>query len=263
MNSNGTNRDNTYNLLRNAGYYTIEYIPGKELPRPVLSDSGIRAYLIRPQALVMELRSNRLILDAGIGSADWMRECGTQGITKVGNLFYAKGQVVSIVKKESSVENLDDLLKQGPILCASEYVNITRDYIMQNKTYKDKFGSKKPTIVFRGEEYGENPEVKILYSDGKTELYITKGADMVVDFKKTGKTLETLNLRKLDKIMNSQAALYMREDCSDWKKNKIEEFYQNLITNNDWIDEELVTKNTTLKEGQWIYKERFKDELNK
>ena len=72
----------------------------------------------------------------------------------------------------------------------------------------------------RGLTDGENSLVQIINSDGITEGYIRKGADIISDIAVSGNTLRAYGLRELETIMESRAGLYAGPSCTDWKERK-------------------------------------------
>ncbi|WP_263641227.1 type 2 periplasmic-binding domain-containing protein [Methanobrevibacter arboriphilus] len=110
--------------------------------------------------------------------------------------------------------------RKTPILCFTEYPNLTRKHIMENDGYKEVFGDSIPLVQVRGLVDGENDMVQIINSDGATEVYIAKGADLIVDNTQTGSSLKKAGLVELETIMHSSAGLYAGVSCVDEKNGK-------------------------------------------
>jgi len=66
--------NNTYQLLKNAGYDIRGYLPTKEdeFELSIKNDAEIIPFLIRPQNAAIELKMG--FLDVVIGSEDWVQE---------------------------------------------------------------------------------------------------------------------------------------------------------------------------------------------
>jgi ATP phosphoribosyltransferase len=99
---------------------------------------------------------------------------------------------------------------------------------MKNESYVSKYGSECPIVQIRGLIEGENEMVQIISSDGVTEGYIAKGADIIVDNSQSGKTLKEYGLKEIEEIMSSGAALYAGPTCTGWKKKKAYDIFQQL-----------------------------------
>lgn len=234
---NTKGRGNTQEVFSDAGYDIMGYEPGNESDRrlSIVNDPEIIAFLTRPQSAPVEL--GRQLLDAAIVGEDWIREeslnINQNGIRKIGDLEYGQTRLVIAVPDEKTYESLSDFFqalkdRDKPILCFTEYVNLTRQKFMQNEAYQSIFGDKKPLVQVRGLIDGENRLVQILNSDGVTEGYIAKGADIVVDNTQSGKTLKEYGLRELEQIMESSAGLYAGPSCVDWKDRKANEIFEQL-----------------------------------
>lgn len=236
---NTPGRGNTYEVLIDAGYIVRGYEPGKESDRnlSIVNDPNIIAFLTRPQSVPIEL--SRKMLDIAITGEDWFQEervsKGQNGVRRVGDLEYGRTRLVFAVPEESPYESLSDFLRalrgrRRPILCFTEYVNLTRIAFMQNEAYREIFGNIAPFVQYRGlTRQGKNRDVEILGSDGVTEGFIKKGADIVVDNTQSGRTLkEDYRLRELEQIMESSAGLYAGPSCTEWKERKAQEILELL-----------------------------------
>ena len=235
---NTIGRGNTYQIFADAGYDIKGYDPGKESDKRlrILNDSEIDAFLIRPQSAPVELSKN--LLDVSIVGEDWVREesinANGADITRIGDLEYGQTRLVIGIPNESPHETLSDFFqaqkgRKTPILCFTEYPNLVRQRFMEDSGYRELFGDKKPLVQVRGLVDGENKMVQVLNSDGVTEGYMAKGADLIVDNTQTGSTLREYGLRELETIMESSAGLYAGPGCSGWKEDKAKEIYQLLV----------------------------------
>jgi ATP phosphoribosyltransferase len=234
---NNVNRGNTYQLFVDAGYDVRGYEPGKEDNEIIiLNDPEIKGFLTRPQSAPVEL--NRQILDIAIIGEDWVREesVNVEGehIRKVGDLNYGQTRLIVAVPTEDPYESLSDFFRankhrETPILCFTEYPNLTRQFFMENEGYKELFGESKPLVQVRGLWDGDNEMVQIINSDGATEVYIAKGADLVVDNTQTGSSLRKAGLKILETIMESSAGLYAGPSCTTEKADKAKIIFEQLF----------------------------------
>ncbi|MDR0900898.1 MAG: ATP phosphoribosyltransferase [Methanobrevibacter sp.] len=232
---NNVNRGNTYQLFIDAGYEVRGYEPGNESYEiAILNDEEIKAYLTRPQSTPVEL--NRGMVDIAIVGEDWVKEesVSSEGsITKIGDLDYGQTRLIVAVPNNSPYNSLTEFFRLNkdrdtPILCFTEYPNLTRKHIMENDGYKEVFGDTKPLVQVRGLIDGDNKNVQIINSDGATEVYIAKGADLIVDNTQTGSSLKKAGLVELETIMYSSAGLYAGPSCAGEKKVKANMIYEQL-----------------------------------
>lgn len=232
---NTKDRGNTHQLLIDSGYEIRGYEPGNESDKKlkILNDPEIEAYLVRPQSAPVEL--NKGFLDIAIVGDDWVTEesiaNSRNNIFKIGDLEYGKTRIVAAVPKNLPFESLTAFFnknKDKPVLCFTEYINITKDYILKNEAYISNYGTKSPVVQIRGLIEGENEMVQIISSDGVTEGYIAKGADIIVDNSQSGKTLKDYGLKEIEEIAHSSAGLYGGTACKGWKKKKAEDIFQQL-----------------------------------
>ncbi|MCC7553120.1 MAG: ATP phosphoribosyltransferase [Methanobacteriaceae archaeon] len=232
---NNVNRGNTYQLLVDAGYDVKGYEPGNESYEiDIVNDRDIVAYLSRPQSTPVEL--NRGIVDISIVGEDWVKEESVlkeNNITKIGDLGYGNTKLVVAVKDDSPYSSLSDFFRENrdrknPILCFTEYPNLTRKYIMENDGYKEIYGDSVPFVQVRSLIDGGNKNVQIINSDGATEVYIAKGADLIVDNTQTGNSLKKAGLKELETILESSAGLYAGVNCTGDKMEKANMIYKQL-----------------------------------
>lgn len=232
---NNVNRGNTYQLFKDAGYEVRGYEPGNESYEiNIANDDEIKAFLTRPQSTPVEL--NRGMVDIAIVGEDWVKEESVShegGITKIGDLDYAQTRLIVAVPVDSPYFSLSEFFRlnkdrKTPILCFTEYPNLTRKHIMENDGYKEVFGDSIPLVQVRGLVDGENDMVQIINSDGATEVYIAKGADLIVDNTQTGSSLKKAGLVELETIMHSSAGLYAGVSCVDEKMEKAKMIFEQL-----------------------------------
>lgn len=233
---NNVNRGNTYKLFTDAGYDVKGYEPGKESYEiTIANDNEIKAYLTRPQSTPVEL--NRGMVDIAIVGEDWVNEESVQcdsKIIKLGDLNYGETRLIVAVPNDSKYDTLSDIFtknkdRKEPILCFTEYPNLTRQHIMNNDGYKEVFGNSIPLLQVRGLIDGDNNNVQVINSDGATEVYITKGADFIVDNTQTGGSLKKAGLVELETIMHSSAGLYASPYCTPEKLEKAKMIFEQLF----------------------------------
>ncbi|HMK53844.1 MAG TPA: ATP phosphoribosyltransferase [Methanobacteriaceae archaeon] len=234
---NNINRGNTYQLFVDAGYEVRGYEPGKEENEiDILNDPEIKAFLTRPQSAPVEL--NRQILDIAIIGEDWVKEESVnleeELTTKIGDLNYGQTRLIVAVPTEAPYDSLSDFFRANkdrktPILCFTEYPNLTKQHFMENDGYKEIFGDTTPLVQVRGLWDGENDSVQIINSDGATEVYIAKGADLIVDNTQTGSSLRKAGLKIIETIMESSAGLYAGPGCTGNKLQKAQMIYGQLF----------------------------------
>lgn len=234
---NNVNRGNTYQLFVDAGYEVRGYEPGKEENEiDILNDPEIKAFLTRPQSATVEL--NRQILDIAIIGEDWVREESVnlekELTTKIGDLNYGQTRLIVAVPTEDPYESLEEFFRANkdrktPILCFTEYPNLTKQHFMENDGYREVFGEATPVVQVRGLWDGENELVQIINSDGATEVYIAKGADLIVDNTQTGSSLRKAGLKIIDTIMESSAGLYAGPRCTGEKADKAQMIFEQLF----------------------------------
>ncbi|MEN4006513.1 MAG: ATP phosphoribosyltransferase [Methanobacteriaceae archaeon] len=234
---NNVNRGNTYQLFVDAGYEIKGYEPGKEENEIIIAnDLEIKAFLSRPQSMPVEL--NRGILDLAIVGEDWVREESVnlegEPIIKIGDLEYGQTDLIVAVPTEDPYDNLTEFFRANaerktPVLCFTEYPNLARQHFMQNDGYRELFGDSKPLVQVRGLWNGDNKKVQIINSDGATEVYIAKGADLVVDNTQTGGSLKKAGLKIIETIMKSSAGLYAGPGCKGRKAQKAKTMFEQLF----------------------------------
>ena len=232
---NNIKRGNTYQLFVDAGYEMKGYEPEDEsFEIQIVNDEDIKAFLTRPQSSPVEL--NRGMVDLAIVGEDWVKEesvLSDNDITKLGDLDYGQTRLIMAVPNDSPYENLTDFFRKKknrdtPILCFTEYPNLTRKFMMQNKGYQEIYGDTVPLVQVRGLKDGNNDKVQVINSDGATEVYIAKGADLIVDNTQTGNSLKKAGLKELETILHSSAGLYAGVSCTGEKMEKAQLIFDQL-----------------------------------
>ncbi|MEE0902124.1 MAG: ATP phosphoribosyltransferase, partial [Methanobrevibacter sp.] len=141
--------------------------------------------------------------------------------------------------------------RKTPILCFTEYPNLTRKFIMENEVYQEIYGDAVPFVQVRGLTDGDNEMVQVINSDGATEVYIAKGADLIVDNTQTGSSLRKAGLKEIETILHSSAGLYASEKCTGEKLKKAKMIYEQLlgaITAKKYFDVKFNIANSKIEE---------------
>ncbi len=234
---NTPGRGDTRQVFIDAGYDIRGYDSGKESDRDlaIINDPEIKPFITRPQSTAVELDED--MLDIAICGDDWIREEAVngrrEGIRKIGDLEYGQTRLILAVPETSDFVSLSDFFRtvQGrekPIRCFTEYLNLTEEQFMQNEAYQTIYGNVRPLVEFRGRTEGVNRLVKIINSDGATEAYIRKEADIITDNTQSGRSLIQNRIREIGEIMKSSVGLYAGPSCVDWKEDKAREIYRML-----------------------------------
>lgn len=255
---NNVKRGNTHQLFVDASYEVKGYEPGDEsFEISIVNDEEIEAYLTRPQSSPVEL--NRGMVDIAIVGEDWVKEesvLSDNDIIKLGDLDYGETRLIIAVPNDSSYEDLTDFFRKNkdrktPILCFTEYQNLTRKFMMQNKGYQEIYGDSVPFVQVRGLTDGDNEKVQVINSDGATEVYIAKGADLIVDNTQTGSSLKKAGLKELETILHSSAGLYAGVSCTGEKMEKAQMIFDQLygaILARKYFDVKFNVNNNVVKE---------------
>lgn len=233
---NTPGRGDTKQVFIDAGYDIRGYESGKEVRNiSVANDIEIKPFLIRPQGAAILL--SRGMLDIAITGDDWIQEESVKGnhdgIRKIGDLEYGQTRLVLAVPAESNFKTLSDFLesirgRNRATLCFTEYVNLTRQRLMQNEVYQSLFRNVSPLVQIRGLTDGQNRLLQIISSDGATEGFIDLGADIIADNVQSGDSLRAYGLREIEEIMKSSAGLYAGPSCTGWKERKAQEIFEQL-----------------------------------
>jgi len=190
LNMNGRAQLPTSKLFEKAGYDVVGYEPGKEDESRlrIRNDLDIKITLIRPQSAVADLLDPEIKLDLAILGADWyLEKNGEQSAVElIGNLGYGKARLVVAIPMQSSQQTLTDFFRsqqerKTPVLCYTEYVNLTQRHFMKNPGYQEVYGEMAPRVRTRNHSFGDNYRVEIRESEGCTENYVGKGADLITD----------------------------------------------------------------------------------
>jgi ATP phosphoribosyltransferase len=181
-------------LLTDAG---IRLTSSSRDYRPTLSLPGFDVKILKPRAVIEMLDLGTR--DIGFAGEDWVREDHAEII----ELLDTGLDRVRLVAAVPDAADADELLRREGAVVASEYVNLTQQWL-DSKGYKAKF----------------------LRSFGATEVLPPEDADCIVDNTATGATLDANNLRIIDDLMVSTTRLYASRQAMEnpAKREQIERF---------------------------------------
>ncbi len=207
---NTPGRGSTAEILEKAGYQMRGYAPGKEddTELKVTNVSWLEPMLIRPKNAPNEMM--RGTLDAAIIGDDAAAEAALGGIIleRVAGLGYGTTRLVAAAPYATAIQKLIDEKESasGTVVVWTEYLNLTRNWLMQNGLEKEEIGT-----VMPGSYSPPRMIAQVVYSDGLTELAAKRGlADCIVETTQTGSGLRKAGLVEIEQILDSQAALYVR-----------------------------------------------------
>ena len=163
--------------------------------RPQFGLNGFEAKMLKPQNIVEMLDNGSR--DVGFAGRDWVIEKSANLV----ELIDTKLDPVKIVAAAPRSFLKNGQLPQVPIRIASEYMNITREWV---KT--------------------KNLEAQLIRSYGATEVFPPEDADLIVDNTATGSTLETNQLDIIEVITRSSTRLYANPVAYEtpWKREAID-----------------------------------------
>ncbi|XES78690.1 MAG: ATP phosphoribosyltransferase [Candidatus Bathyarchaeia archaeon] len=178
--------------------------------RPKINDPQIEMKVLRPQEIPVFVSEG--LQDLGITGQDWVRE-NRADVEILQNLEYGKIRLVVAVPKvigetKSMGEFMEEIWSQGKnFRVSTEYLNIATEYLKGIPAYQKRFGDVDPMIVTPWWRKGDNPRAKIFLSFGATEAKPPENSDCIIDVTETGSTIEANNLKIIDTVMTSSAAL--------------------------------------------------------
>ena len=178
----------TYKFVETSGYT----IKGQSRTyRPIISDKDIIVKVLRPQEIPKNIQEGTQ--DIGISGEDWIKE-NNADVLNLLNLGYGKVQIVVALSKSNKNKNFSALLlnqikNKKPLRISTEYLNLAKEYLMNNEIYKKKYGKKTPLITTPWFKSGTNKDVNIMFSFGATEAKPPEEADAIFDVIETGSTL--------------------------------------------------------------------------
>jgi ATP phosphoribosyltransferase len=168
------------------------YRPDVFLPGP---DITVKAKVLKPQNIVEMLHAGSR--DFGFAGADWVAELGAEVV----ELLDTGLDPVRLVAAAPAELVAGGRLKGGPVVVASEYETLTRQWITR-----------------------ENLKATFVKSFGATEVFPPEDADCIVDIAATGATLVANGLSIVGELMTSSTRLYAhRASLNDPRKRETAE----------------------------------------
>jgi len=192
----------TAELLNKAGLELQGYSEDKLNRRPGFNMDWIKAKVIRPQDMPLQVANGNF--DLAITGKDWLFDhlCRfpSSPVAELLDLGFGKVKVVAVVSQDFPKADFDRLKqaqysKAVPIRVASEYVNIADKYLRDNHVCR----------------------YQLIPTWGASEAFLPEDADLLIENTQTGKTLAKHNLIIMDTILQSTA-------CLIGNKNSVESF---------------------------------------
>ena len=195
----GSLQDATVKVFERAGYKV--YVSGRSY-FPTIDDPEIELVLLRAQEMSRYVEQG--VLDCGITGADWILENESR-VDVIADLVYAKTSSVKVrwvlaVPEASNIRSVKDL--EGKRL-ATELVNVTKNYLKENKVNAD-----------------------VEFSWGATEAKVATGlVDGIIELTETGSSLKAHNLRIVTTLCESTTQFIANKTAAkdSWKKSKMDQ----------------------------------------
>jgi ATP phosphoribosyltransferase len=169
-------QDNVLQLLEEAGIRVGLETRGY---RATLSLPGFEAKMLKPQNIVEMLHAGSR--DLGFAGLDWVREKRVD-LVELLDTGLDPVRLVAATPRELFV---DGRLPRQHLVVASEYVELTRDWIAAREL-----------------------DASFVRSYGATEVFPPEDADVIVDNTATGSTLRANGLEIVDELLTSSTRLY-------------------------------------------------------
>ena len=181
-------------LLDNAG---LGIVSTARNYRPAIAQPGYEVKLLKPRAIVEMLGEGTR--DLGFAGADWVVEGGADIV----EILDTNLDRVRLVAAAPTGLYEEGRFPDRPIVVASEYANLARNWIESRKL-----------------------NAKLLISYGATEVLPPEDADCITDNTATGATLAANGLDIIDEIMTSSTRLYASRFALEnpAKRERIEQF---------------------------------------
>ena len=182
----GRMQQGVFGLLADAG---IQVAGGPRAYRPSVSLTGYAAKVLKPQNIVEMLHYRSR--DLGFAGADWVAELDADVVELLDTNLDPVRLVAAAPRGVFSHDGAprpvagDGRASRGPLVVASEYERLTRDWIKHRGL-----------------------DAVFVRSYGATEVFPPEDADCVVDLTATGATLEANGLAIIDELMTSSTRLY-------------------------------------------------------
>ena len=190
----GRMQDGVFKLLEDAG---IRLSRGERAYRPKISLPDFEVKILKPQTIIEMLCTGSR--DLGFAGSDWVKEFNVE-LVEILDTTLDPVRLVAAAPREF----LDNgKLPNRPLIIASEYEQITKEWIQAQKL-----------------------NATFVLSYGATEVFPPEDADCIVDNTATGSTLEANNLEIIADLMKSSTKLYASPQAmkDPNKRQKIEDF---------------------------------------
>lgn len=220
----GSLEETVRTLFNDAGYRLSD---ASRDYRPKINDPEIFVKMLRPQEIPNYLLDEDGF-DLGISGKDWVIECGAD-VEKVLDLGIGGVRIVFCVPETMEhITSFDDFVEEfaakgRTIRLSTEYLTLSRKYIMENPAYQKYFGSAEPEVITPWHTWGSNSKFKIYLSFGATEAKPPEEVDAIIDNTSTGSTIRANNLKIVETIDESTAYLIANKKSlqDEWKREKI------------------------------------------
>ena len=198
----------TAELLKKARLELEGYSENELSRRPVFNMDWIKAKVIRPQDMPLQVANGNF--DLAITGKDWLFDhlCRfpSSPVEELLDLGFGQVKVVAVVSQNFSLADVGQLKQAqdsgaAPIRVASEYVNIADKFLRDNHISR----------------------YKLIPTWGASEAFLPEDADLLIENTQTGKTLAKHNLKIIDTILQSTACLIGSNESlgSSLKKEKL------------------------------------------
>ena len=183
----------TTELLNKAQLQVDNYSAQMLNRRPTFSPDWIRAKVIRPQDMPLQVANGNF--DLAITGRDWLLDhlyrFPSSPVTELLSFDYGKVRIVAVVSGDlaaDSTDGLKALVKSGelkPLRVASEYVNIADKYVWENHL----------------------SPYRVIPTWGASEGFLPEDADLLIENAQTGQTIAKHNLKIIGELFSSTACL--------------------------------------------------------
>lgn len=183
----------TAQLLNKAGLRATGYSSEILNRRPTFDLSWIRAKVIRPQDMPLQVANGNF--DLAITGKDWLLDhlyrFPSSPVVELVSFGFGTVRIVAVVSQELPVDNVADLkrlMKSGglsSLKVVSEYVNIADKYLRDNHI----------------------SPYRVIPTWGASEAFLPEDADLLIENTQTGETLARHNLKIIEVLFISTACL--------------------------------------------------------
>ncbi len=213
-------------LLKAAGYKVGD---ASRDYRPSINDEEIFLKMLRPQEIPNYLLDEDGF-DLGISGKDWVIECGAD-VERILDLEAGGVKIVFCVPDTwDEIKSFDDFVesyasKKNHIRISTEYLTISKKFIMASKAYQKYWGNMEPKIITPWQTWGENDAFRVYLSFGATEAKPPEEVDAIIDNTSTGSTIRANGLKIVETVDESTAFLIANKISlkDEWKREKIKD----------------------------------------